>query len=106
MDFILGYASRRDRAWDCATGNGQVAVALSKHFKQVAASDVSQAQLDNAVKAPNIEYFFLFLVGGAEVSGAARGGSDSGDQQKSACISPYGHVRCGCNKTIIFHDRQ
>ncbi len=55
-EFILRHVSGRDRAWDCATGSGQVALALSKQFGQVLASDVSQSQLDNAGKAPNIKY--------------------------------------------------
>jgi SAM-dependent methyltransferase len=55
-DFILGHLSGRAQAWDCATGNGQVAVELSKYFEQVMASDVSQSQLDNAGQAPNIKY--------------------------------------------------
>jgi methylase of polypeptide subunit release factors len=55
-DFILGHTIGRAQAWDCATGNGQVAVELSKHFEQLMASDVSQSQLDNAIKAPNIKY--------------------------------------------------
>jgi ubiquinone/menaquinone biosynthesis C-methylase UbiE len=44
------------KAWDCATGNGQVAHELAKHFTNVEATDISQQQLDNAVKASNIHY--------------------------------------------------
>ena len=44
------------RAWDCATGNGQVAAALVKAFGQVVATDASAAQLDHAVRHSRIFY--------------------------------------------------
>ncbi|MFO7983885.1 MAG: class I SAM-dependent methyltransferase [Desulfuromonadales bacterium] len=44
------------RAWDCATGNGQVAAALVKAFGQVVATDASAAQLNHAVRHPRIFY--------------------------------------------------
>jgi len=43
-------------AWDCATGNGQVAQKLATFFTDVYATDISQSQLDNAVQLPNIHY--------------------------------------------------
>ncbi|MEM8897176.1 MAG: class I SAM-dependent methyltransferase [Bacteroidota bacterium] len=43
-------------AWDCATGNGQVATALAKHFEKVYATDISQPQLSLAPKKENIAY--------------------------------------------------
>lgn len=55
-DFILRRVKNFDAAWDCATGNGQVARDLSKHFKKVYATDLSQHQLNEAFQAPNIEY--------------------------------------------------
>ncbi|MFK7969580.1 MAG: class I SAM-dependent methyltransferase [Bacteroidia bacterium] len=42
--------------WDCATGNGQAAVALGTYFPQVIATDHSPAQLELAVAAKNVEY--------------------------------------------------
>lgn len=54
--FIFKHIKNFDAAWDCATGNGQVAQVLSKHFKQVEATDLSQQQLDNAVQIQNIHY--------------------------------------------------
>ncbi len=44
------------RAWDCATGNGQVAAALAGAFSQVVASDASAAQLAHAARHPRIQY--------------------------------------------------
>lgn len=36
----------RARAWDCAAGNGQAAVALASHFDSVVATEPSAAQVD------------------------------------------------------------
>ena len=54
--FVFKHVKNLDTAWDCATGNGQVAQVLAKHFKQVEATDISQQQLDNAVQVKNIHY--------------------------------------------------
>lgn len=43
-------------AWDCGTGNGQIAFALSSIFDNVFATDISQSQIDNASQAKNIQY--------------------------------------------------
>ncbi|HEX2606290.1 MAG TPA: class I SAM-dependent methyltransferase [Flavisolibacter sp.] len=56
FDYILSFVPSRKRAWDCATGNGQSAVVLSRYFEEVEASDISEAQLSNAVQQPNIRY--------------------------------------------------
>ena len=55
-DFVLSKVKSFDTAWDCATGNGQVASRLSKDFQEVFATDISQKQLDNAHQAHNIHY--------------------------------------------------
>jgi SAM-dependent methyltransferase len=46
----------RDLAWDCATGNGQAALALAEHFRQVHATDLSAEQLAQATPHPRIDY--------------------------------------------------
>ena len=46
----------KQNAWDCGTGNGQVARKLAKTFDHVYASDISQAQLSNAFQGDNIYY--------------------------------------------------
>ncbi len=43
--WLAEVAPRRDLAWDCASGNGQVARGLTPHFRTVVASDGSAAQL-------------------------------------------------------------
>lgn len=55
-DFIFDHLSRRQTAWDCATGSGQVAKYLDDHFEKVIATDISKEQLSYAPKKGNIEY--------------------------------------------------
>lgn len=45
-----------ERAWDCATGNGQAAIALTPHFQQVIATDGSAAQLEQAPPHPQVNF--------------------------------------------------
>jgi SAM-dependent methyltransferase len=49
-------APARDRVWDCATGSGQAALGLARHFAHVDATDASAQQIANAVAAPNVRY--------------------------------------------------
>lgn len=44
------------RAWDCATGNGQVAEVLCSHVDAVIATDASAAQIANAPMDTQVEY--------------------------------------------------
>ena len=55
-DFIYSRLAGFDAAWDCATGNGQVAVELAKRFDKIYATDISDKQLSNAPALPNILY--------------------------------------------------
>ena len=48
---------QRRLAWDCATGSGQAAVPLSRHFDLVLASDASRGQLRSAERAPRVRYW-------------------------------------------------
>lgn len=56
FDFLFGLCSQFDCAWDCATGNGQIAAVLAERFRQVEATDISANQLANALQRPNIRY--------------------------------------------------
>lgn len=47
---------RRQRAWDCATGNGQAALALAEHFDEVLATDASETQVAAASAHPRVRY--------------------------------------------------
>lgn len=55
-DFLINKVQQRHTAWDCATGNGQVAIELAKFFKEVYATDISRKQLDEAPQRPTIYY--------------------------------------------------
>lgn len=54
--YIFKMVPEKINAWDCGTGNGQVARELSKHFFRVYASDISHNQLNNASAIENITY--------------------------------------------------
>jgi ubiquinone/menaquinone biosynthesis C-methylase UbiE len=56
IEYVVKYVNERDLAWDCGTGNGQTAAALSDFFKMVHATDISQSQLALAPKLENIHY--------------------------------------------------
>lgn len=56
-DFIFSHLKRRQRAWDCGTGSGQVAAYLAGVFDEVCASDISDQQLSFAPREDNIKYF-------------------------------------------------
>lgn len=62
FDFLFAQCRQFDCAWDCATGNGQIAAVLAERFQRVEATDISESQLQNALVRPNIRY----RVGAAE----------------------------------------
>ena len=55
-NFLFSFVQHQGVVWDCATGNGQVAGALADHFERVEATDISEAQLAQAIQRPNIRY--------------------------------------------------
>jgi len=64
FDWLAEQAPVHDLAWDCATGNGQAALALARHFDRVVASDASSEQIARAEVHPRVTY----RVAGAEHS--------------------------------------
>lgn len=56
IDFVAQAAGRCELAIDCATGNGQAAVALAGAFAAVLAVDGSASQLRRAVPHPRVQY--------------------------------------------------
>ncbi len=56
FDFLLTQVREGNTAWDCATGNGQVASSLAERFEKVYATDISEGQLSKAIQKPNLEY--------------------------------------------------
>ena len=56
FEYLLTLVPGRTQAWDCGTGNGQMAQVLAGVFEEVSATDISRQQIDNAVVLPNIRY--------------------------------------------------
>ncbi len=54
--FLVSIVPGRTAAWDCGTGNGQLAGELAARFDRVYATDISENQIKNAVKKRNILY--------------------------------------------------
>lgn len=55
-DWIFERVGNFEHAWDCGTGNGQIATILAERFKKVEASDISEAQMQQATQLPNVHY--------------------------------------------------
>lgn len=55
-EHLAELAPQRQVAWDCATGNGQAAVALSEFFESVVATDASENQLAQVNDFGKIEF--------------------------------------------------
>lgn len=70
--FIRLHVKGFDQAWDCATGNGQIALKLAEDFRRVIATDISEKQLVQAKTHPSITY----IVASAEDSGIAADSCD------------------------------
>jgi SAM-dependent methyltransferase len=56
FEFIAAQAPNDELALDCATGNGQAAVALAEFFREVIAIDASAAQIASAEPNDRVEY--------------------------------------------------
>ncbi len=67
FEWLAQVAPARELAWDCATGNGQAAVALAAYFAEVHATDASAEQVAQAQPHPGVRY----VVAPAEASGLA-----------------------------------
>jgi SAM-dependent methyltransferase len=63
--YLAEITDRHELAWDCAAGNGQATVSLTRIFRRVLATDISGAMLDRAPRHPKIQY----RVASAEASG-------------------------------------
>jgi len=65
FEYLASISPRHELAWDCATGNGQAAVGLARHFENVIATDASVQQIESAELNDRISY----RVAPAEASG-------------------------------------
>jgi SAM-dependent methyltransferase len=54
--FLAGLAPNRRAAWDCATGSGQAAISLARHFEAVVATDASANQIASAARHAAVHY--------------------------------------------------
>lgn len=54
--YLFSQVQNTETAWDCGTGNGQVAIHIAEHFETVYATDSSAQQLSNAEQRENIRY--------------------------------------------------
>ncbi len=55
--YLSDLCASKDKAWDCACGNGQAAENLAKIFDTVVATDISEQQIKNAKTLDNVEFF-------------------------------------------------
>ncbi len=56
FQYLADIAPERSCVWDCATGNGQAAVALAEFFDRIVATDASEKQIANAEAHNKISY--------------------------------------------------
>jgi SAM-dependent methyltransferase len=56
FQYLAEIAPGRTQAWDCATGNGQAAIALAEFFERIIATDASEEQIANADAHERITY--------------------------------------------------
>ena len=72
FEWLSSIAPANTLVWDCATGTGQAATALARHFKKVHATDASESQIKAASSCKNVEY----CVASAEFSGLPENSAD------------------------------
>lgn len=56
FEYLASVTIQHERAWDCATGNGQAAFGLAAFFAQVIGTDASAAQIESACQHERITY--------------------------------------------------
>src|SRR5437667_7064361 len=72
FEYLASISPQHELAWDCATGNGQAAVGLARHFDRVIATDASAQQIASAEPNDRISY----RVAPAEASGIDSASAD------------------------------
>jgi ubiquinone/menaquinone biosynthesis C-methylase UbiE len=56
FEYLAELTIDHQRAWDCATGNGQAALGLTPYFEEIIATDASEKQIANAFEHKKITY--------------------------------------------------
>lgn len=54
--YLNSLLDHHDRAWDCATGNGQAAISCANYFARVTATDISAEQIRQRLQHPRVTY--------------------------------------------------
>ena len=54
--YLASITKGHDRAWDCGTGSGQSAIALSPFYTEVVGTDASDNQIKNAIPKDGVIY--------------------------------------------------
>lgn len=57
IEYLATTTPEHEIAWDCGTGNGQVALNLADRFQQIYATDASEQQISQAAKHDRIRYW-------------------------------------------------
>jgi SAM-dependent methyltransferase len=56
FEWLASQTPAHAAAWDCGCGNGQASLGLAEFYDTVAATDLSEAQIRNALPHPRIHY--------------------------------------------------
>lgn len=56
FSYLSSVTQDHEQAWDCATGNGQSAIELSKHYSNVIGTDASKNQIESAIQNDGVSY--------------------------------------------------
>ena len=70
FQLLAAMAPGTNRAWDCATGNGQAALSLRDYFDSVCATDASERQIRQAGRSDGIHYHAATAEASAIASGS------------------------------------
>jgi len=56
FSYLSSLTEENERAWDCGTGSGQSAIALSGYYSEIIGTDASENQIQNATKKEGVTY--------------------------------------------------
>jgi SAM-dependent methyltransferase len=97
IEFIAAQAPDRRLAIDCATGNGQAAVALAGHFDAVVALDGSVNQISNATACPGV----WFVAGIAEALPVASHSASLVAAAQAAHWFDFARFHAECRRVLV-----
>ncbi|KDP31464.1 hypothetical protein JCGZ_15344 [Jatropha curcas] len=56
FSMLASLTPRHSLAWDAGTGNGQAAISIAEYYDRVIATEISEEQLEHAMKHPRVQY--------------------------------------------------